>query len=123
MENVKIIGNHNPKLIVIQPQDESKESVNLEGNSLDISEYQGEVEITGIKSSDVIYNPQTQFVITADLVEKVDWKGLGISSFSIWRISARKVAAAKCVEGIFDMPNKKDEDYDTDMRELEILYA
>lgn len=124
MDNVKIVGNNKPAMVWVRRQsDEEVESDAYDDDhiALDISGYSGEVSITGIPAKFVKRNPEEHIVIDVRLLESVDWKGLGFSSLSYWKLMAKKVAAAKAKEGIFSLPPKSGKNYERSISELDIL--
>ena len=123
MHNVKIKGNQKPSMIWIRGANGSqKQKLCEEGAfALDISEYFGEVSITGLNSELVKRNCNEHILINARLANDVDWKGLGLNLLSYWRLMSRKVVSANSDEGIFSLPPKSGRNYDKSMAELDIL--
>jgi len=124
MSDVKIIGKNKPAMVWVKSQYEDlKEDTPYNNNhiTLDISNYFGEVSITGIPASSVKRNPQEHIVLSVDLLEKVDWKGLGFSPLSYWKLMAKKVLSAKAKDGVFSLPPKSGKNYERSMSELDIL--
>lgn len=87
--------------------------------SLDITEYYGEVEIAGFPASRVQIDPKRHIVIRSALKSEVDWEGLGIPRSSAWRMMAAH--HPDCEDAVFSMPNPSEEGYEEAMAELEIL--
>lgn len=87
--------------------------------SLDVSEYEGDMEIAGFPSGQVKINPQRHVVIRSALKTEVPWNELGIPKQSTWRDMA--MSNPECVDGVFSMPDRSEPDYAQHMAELEIL--
>lgn len=121
LENVKIAGTKAPKMIWIRPQEENGIISDNDNLSLDISEYEGEVSITGFPVDRVKINPDNQVIIRADLLENVDWQGLGLSPLSYWKMMAKKASVERCEAGVFSMPPKSGRNYERSIKELSIL--
>ncbi|TVO71266.1 hypothetical protein [Sedimenticola selenatireducens] len=121
LDNVKIAGSSMPKMIWIRPQDGIPSIRNKQNNFLDISEYDGEVSITGFPVDRVKINRNHQVVVKANLLETVDWKGLGLSTLSYWKMMAKKASIESREAGIFSMPPKSGRNYERSMKELNIL--
>ena len=124
LENFIISGNKSPSKLVIRSQlDESNidEVGSGVGTSLDISDYSGEVSITGVPANLVKINPDRHVVVNADLLGAVDWKSNGLGPLSYWKLMARKVLAENAVEGIFSFPPETASNYSRSVSELDIL--
>lgn len=124
MENVKIIGSNKPAMVWIRRQSENEREPHSYENdciALDISGYSGEVSITGIPAKFIKRNSEEHILINAGLLENVDWKELGFSPLSYWKLMAKKVAADKATEGIFSLPPKSGRNYERSMSELAVL--
>lgn len=87
--------------------------------SLDISEYDGDVEIAGLPSRQVKINPHRHVVIRSALKTEVPWNELGIPKLSTWRDMA--MGNPECVDGVYSMPDPSEPNYANDMAELAIL--
>ncbi len=125
LDKVKIIGPKFPKMIWIRPEsqgdqrdDHNKVSVEW---MLDISNFNGEVSITGLPVNKVKIDTEKQVIVGAEIFKKLDWKRLGLSSLSYWRLLAKKVEVDSSSEGIFSIPKKTDRDYERSINELKIL--
>lgn len=121
LENVKITGDKSPAMIWIRPQDDGGSIEKNENLLLDISEYQGEVSITGFPVDCVKINSNYHVTVASDLLNRVDWSGLGFHVFSEWKLMAKKASVEGSVGGIFSMPSKGGKNYERSMRELNIL--
>lgn len=124
LDNVVIEGNKFPKVLWIKPQGKPAQLNPLNEDvdvCLDISRFEGEVMITGLPTNKVVIDPSKQIIIRADLLEKADWKGLGISGLSDWKILAKKTLISGVSEGIYSIPSQKERHYAESMAELEIL--
>lgn len=124
LENVKIVGLKKPAMLWVRAQEDDGESKRDKNDlliALDITDYEGEVSITGLPSSKVALNPDCHVVVRADWLEQVDWKGKGFSPLSYWKLMAKKVVADKSMEGIFSIPSKTGKNYERSMMELGIL--
>lgn len=124
LENFTISGNKCPSVIVIRRQSDGSKIDEIYsgiGTALDISDYSGEVSITGVPANIVNINPDQHVVIRAELLSSVDWKSNGFSPLSYWRLMARKVLAEKASEGIFSFPSKTANNYAQSVSELDIL--
>lgn len=124
LENVKIQGSGFPKMLWVRPQDESGKtnpSINGPDIYLDIGDYKGEVSITGLPADKVLMDYQNHVVVRSNLLERVDWKALGISALSYWKLMAKKVKADKSTEGIFSLPSRKSRNYEKSLEELKVL--
>jgi hypothetical protein len=73
---------------------------------LDISQFNGEVIITGVDVSDVVMNSNKHIVIKKNLLELCDFK---VSRANFFRSSASKVKANGGECGIFSLPKSKRE--------------
>lgn len=124
LENCIISDNKSPSMLVIRSQlDESNIDEVGSGvrTALDISDYSGEVSITGVPASLVKINPDRHVVIKAELLGAVDWKSSGLGPLSYWRLMAKKVLAENAVEGIFSFPSETASNYAKSVYELDIL--
>lgn len=124
MNNVKVSGVNKPSMVWVRKQADDSNIENIYGDSdiaLDISEYSGEISITGLSAQTVKRNAEEHVVIEAGLIERVDWNGLGFSPLSYWKLMAKKVVAAKAQEGVFSLPPKTGRNYDRSMSELAVL--
>jgi hypothetical protein len=122
LDNVVIKGNENPAMVWIRNQHEDRsEEIEFPDATLDVSEYVGELSITGIPVDSVVRNSDLHIVIKSSWLDEIDWKDLGFSPLSYWKLMAKKVSAAKCAEGIFSLPPKSGKNYERSMSELELL--
>jgi hypothetical protein len=124
LKGVRVIGKKHPKMIWIRPEDKGniiRSDCSGIYVSLDISEFDGEVSITGIHADKVKVNPTKHVVLKAELLESLNWKELGISGLSYWKLMIKKIIADKSEEGIFSLPPKSGKNYERSMRELEVL--
>ncbi len=124
MENVQVTGSK-PKTLWIKPTDKTIENSLINSGQpnriIDISNYEGEVSITGIPVSRIIFNPEKQIPLTQELHEKIDWKSLQFSPSSYWKLMIRKIFADGAKEGIFSIPPVTNKNYQRSMQELNIL--
>lgn len=122
LDNVIIKGNEKPAMVWVRNQQEDRrEDIVFPDVTLDISEYVGELSITGIPVDSVVRNSDLHIVIKSSWLDEIDWKSLGFSPLSYWKLMAKKVSAAKCTEGIFSLPPKSGKNYERSMSELELL--
>lgn len=121
LDNVKIVGSNTPKMVWIRPQDNGYSKMDECRLSLDLSGYEGEVSITGFPVDKVKINTVHQVVIKANLLKAVDWKGLGLSALSYWKMMAKKASVDGSEAGIFSLPSKTGRNYERSMNELNIL--
>lgn len=133
LKGVKIVGKGKPQILrvkYIDPENTGEKwregrrntlkSRHFDADeSLDISEYDGDVEIAGFPSRQVKINPQRHVVIRSALKTEVPWKELGIPKLSTWRDMA--MSNPECVDGVYSMPDQSEPNYANDMAELEIL--
>lgn len=87
--------------------------------SLDVSEFYGEVEIAGFPASRVKIDPERQIVIRRTLKNDVAWDDLGIPKTSAWRMMA--ASNPDCEDAVYSIPYPSEEGYEEAMAELEIL--
>lgn len=125
LSNVKIIGKKNSGTLWIRPQTGGGGSINnafcSQDICLDITEFYGEVSITGLPSNKIRIDPLKQVIIRADLLNDVEWTKMGLSALSYWKLMAKKVAVDDALDGVFSMPPKSGKNYERSIRELEIL--
>ncbi|MFM2479657.1 hypothetical protein [Celerinatantimonas sp. MCCC 1A17872] len=120
--NVKIIGGDSPKMIWIRPESKNITNSNYSKHcQLDISEYSGEVSITGVSVELIKINTQEHILIRVKRFNSIDWNSLGISALSYWKIMLRKVIADNSESGIFSLPPSTGKNYHRSMNELLIL--
>jgi hypothetical protein len=120
LNNVKIVGERSPKMIWIRPEEKENVSIN-DDISIDISEYEGEVSITGVSVKNISVNPTSHVVLKAELLGTLNWKEIGLSGLSYWKFMEKKVASDNSIEGIFSVPPKNSKNFDRSMEELKIL--
>ena len=87
--------------------------------SLDISEYYGEVEIAGFPANRVKIDANRQIVIRSALKSEVDWERLGIPDTSAWKMMAG--LNPDCEATVFSIPDPSEDGYEAAMAELAIL--
>ncbi len=135
LENVVVKGNSKNSALWIRPDevfDEKRDSelknwVSSETDDidlmLDISNYEGEVEVLGLPAEKIKFNSSCHFLITNDWKDKCDWNELDISPTSFWRLSLRRLKIFDVESGIFSLPQKNDKRIDSALVELEKLKA
>lgn len=124
LDRLRIIGKKYPRMVWVRPENE-RSTVRLENTDveflLDISEFYGEVSITGIPTEKCIRDSSRHVVVHVDPWKSVDWKSLGISGLSYWKLMAKKAAVENSPAGIFSMPPKNSRNYEKSVHELQIL--
>jgi hypothetical protein len=88
---------------------------------LDISDFEGEVEILGLPPEKVKYNADRHHLITKDWNERCDWKQLDIPPTSFWRLSLRRLKTFDVESGIFSLPEKNDKRFELALEDMEKL--
>lgn len=121
MNDVVIRGKNLPKMLWIKP------SICVAGGavcfpaSIDISEYRGELSVTGLDVTGIKFNPVEHVPMKLEKMMTVDWQALGISMLSYWRILAKKIRADGATSGLFSLPPVSGKNYQKSMMELGIL--
>lgn len=124
LDNVKIKGEKYPQMLWIRPQNEHQIIHTLNEDylfSLDISEFKGEVSITGISTKKVLINTEKHIIVKSKWMDSVNWKELGIGGLSYWKMMAKKVASDRSEEGIFSLPPKNGRNYEKHLVDLQKL--
>lgn len=127
LDRLKIAGFKLPKMIWIKPENIDQYQLAREYESItiaiDLSEYTGKVNITGIPVNKIIINPACMVKIDANLLNKANFRKAGIPDNSYWKSISRKITVEGSASGVFSIPDKKDRIYNDAMRELESLTA
>ncbi len=126
LDRVTIRGRGAPKMLWVRPQTEPPEPIAVTDQpgvewSLNISDYCGEVSITGLQTDKIILAPSRHVILRTDKFRSVDWQSLGIAPLSYWRLMAKKVTADGASEGVFSLPKEPSRHFDRSMVELQIL--
>jgi hypothetical protein len=125
MRNVKIVGKSRPRMVWIRSCENASlfpsEPVPKGTCSFDISEYSGQVSITGMDVDSIRVNPELQVKMRLEKMNAVDWKSLGLGGLSYWRILSKKIASDDATEGVFSVPARKSRAYEEAMADLAIL--
>ena len=124
LENVKVVGNRKPQMIWLHSTDRTEHSWPSAGENscyIDISEYHGEVSITGISTSSIRINPAEHFLIELPRFQQADWNEINVPPLSFWRVRAKLVAASGSKSGIFSLDFKDGPQRVEALEELEVL--
>jgi len=123
MKEVVVAGTK-PNTLIIQPEQKDGFAIPDHGEEafqLDVTEFMGEVVIVGMHGNMVRKDATRHVTVRSRWKEEVNWKELGIGSFSYWRIFVRKLTVFNVEEGVFSIPDSSDEDYAETMQEKERL--
>ena len=114
-----------PNALIVKPLFRGENGVGCESHQLglDISDYEGEVNISCKSVGCVVTNPELQAKIKLALLDGFDWKSCGVSGVSYWKILARKISVEGGMEGVYSLPNKSSKNYNKAVHELQKLRA
>lgn len=124
LERVKVKGENQPQMVWLKPNIGDTHVPQLYDEiewALDISEFAGQVSITGIPTEKVRVDLNRHVIARADWLTTVDWEALGIGRLSYWRILAKKVASAGSTCGVFSLPQQSHTRYEVSMNEFQAL--
>lgn len=106
LANVKFVGKKKPTSLWIRPT--SNEQFDHDDYSLDISEFDGYVDIVGVNIKKVKTNRETQIKIDLDDFYKISLKEVFPDRLNYWRVIMSKIEQCKARQGVFSIPIDKE---------------
>ena len=120
-----VIRGTKPSKVIVKPTGIEGEAVadhSPDAIALDISGFQGDVEILGLPSTAVLHNPQRHICIHGNWKERSDeWRAVGIGPFSYLGICLKKVTLGGHECGFFGLPKPRSKLHEEVTTEIQIL--
>jgi len=120
-----IIRGKKPSKVIVKPT--GKEGETFSDHSpdviaLDISGYQGDVEILGLPSTAVLHNPKRHICVHGSWKERSgEWRAAGVGPLSYLGICLKKVTLGGHECGFFGLPKPRSKLYEEVATEIQIL--
>ncbi len=124
LSNLVIRGKKPSKVIVKPSGDEGETATDHSSDSiaLDISGYQGDVEVLGLPSTAVRYNPERHICVHGNWKKRSDeWRAAGVGPLSYLGICLKKVTLGSHECGFFGLPRPRSKLYEEVKTEIQIL--
>lgn len=119
-----VIKGRKPRSLIVRPESDRGFVTRTPDDcdyQLDVSEFDGEIEIVGLRGNMVRKDSDRQVTVRASWKEDVDWQKLAIGPFSYWRIVTTKLSLFEAAEGVFSLPKPSRKHYAETMREKKSL--
>ncbi|WP_155802570.1 hypothetical protein [Ponticaulis koreensis] len=89
--------------------------------SLDVSGYQGDLQIWGVPADRVAINPETQIRLRHPTRERHLSQAIGLTEHGLWSIALDQIVGRRVRDAVLSLPKPKDRDYADQMRDIELL--
>ncbi|MCS7467183.1 hypothetical protein NZK35_11065 [Stieleria sp. ICT_E10.1] len=120
-----IIRGKKPSKVIVKPtgiEGETFADHSADSIALDISGYQGDVEILGLPATSVRHNPERHFCVHGKWDERSgEWRAAGVGSLSYLGICLKKVTLGSHECGFFGLPKPRSKLYEEVKTEIQIL--
>lgn len=124
LDGVSIVGKKYPSSLFVKrvSLDFEPDYKPVDGWSLDIREYFGNVEIYNVPKEKVLMDPSRQFVFDSRLLDVIPWEEIGIDVETSFIYSSFRFAKTSSTGyTIGAAPSKKKKTFMAEMRDIEIL--
>tara|TARA_X000000950_G_scaffold178242_1_gene216350 strand:+ start:24116 stop:24727 length:612 start_codon:yes stop_codon:yes gene_type:complete len=89
--------------------------------SLDVSGYQGALQIWGVRADGVTINPEKQTRLRHPTRDRHLGQAIGLTEHGLWSIALDQIVGRGVRDAVLSLPTPKDRDFDDQMRDIELL--
>ncbi|WP_144055132.1 hypothetical protein [Rhodopirellula baltica] len=120
-----IIRGKKPSKVFVKTTGNEGQAVANHGHdaiALDISGYQGDVEVLGLPATTVLHNPERHICVHGNWNERSgEWRAAGVGPLSYLGICLKKVTLGGHECGFFGLPKRRSKLYEEVTTEIQIL--
>lgn len=89
--------------------------------SLDVSDYQGDLQIWGVRADGVTIDPEKQTRLRHPTRERRLGQAIGLTEHGLWSIALDQIVGRRVRDAVLSLPKPKDRDYVDQTRDIELL--